>query len=81
MRKGRIAVLALAGCMAVSGVAGMLTGCGGKSGDGFTIWAPQEEQTNLPKMIEAFKEEHPEYADVKFSYKVMSVDNSITQLQ
>ncbi len=59
-----------------------LTSCGGggEKAD-FTIWAPQEEQGNLPRMIDAFKEEYPEYVDVKFAYKVMSVDNSITQLQ
>ena len=82
MKKRRLAGLAIAGCIVASAVAGLAAGCGdGKGKADFTIWAPQEEQTNLPRMIEAFKEEYPEYADVKFSYKVMSVDNSITQLQ
>ncbi|MDE6029828.1 MAG: extracellular solute-binding protein [Clostridiales bacterium] len=85
MRKARIAALALAGCVAFSGMTGLLVGCGdgagGSSANKMTIWAPQEEQVNLPKMIDAFKEEYPDYKDVKFEYKVMSVDNSITQLQ
>ncbi len=58
----------------------LFTACGEEQ-EAFTIWAPQEEQVNLPRMIEAFKEEYPEYADVKFSFKVMSVDNSITEMQ
>lgn len=86
MRKARIAALAIAGCIAFSGMTGLLTGCGDGSGGAddpnmFTIWAPQEEQTNLPRMMDAFKEDHPEYEDIKFSYKVMSVDNSIKELQ
>lgn len=82
MKKRRTAGLILAGCVAFSAMAGLVAGCTDGNGNAdFTIWAPQEEQTNLPKMIEAFKEEYPEYEDVKFSYKVMSVDNSIAQLQ
>ena len=84
MRKARIAALALAGCVAFSGMAGLLVGCDGDNAKGsntFTIWAPQEEQINLPKMIDAFKEENPDYKDVKFEYKVMSVDESIKNLQ
>lgn len=75
--------LAVASCVTVSAFAGLAAGCsGGAGGDAdFTIWAPQEEQIILPRMIDAFKEEYPEYADVNFSYKVMGVDDSITQLQ
>lgn len=75
--KKRLLALAALGFLSLG-----LASCGGGGGKAdFTIWAPQEEQTNLPRMIDAFKEEYPEYADVKFAYRVMSVDNSITQLQ
>lgn len=67
-------------CLLFALCVAIFAACDGDKAD-FTIWAPQEEQANLPKMIEAFKEEYPEYADVKFGYKVMSVDNSITELQ
>ncbi len=76
----KIGTLALA-CALGAGCVGVLSACGGGGKDAFTIWAPQEEQVNLPTMIDAFKEEYPEYAETKFSYKVMSVDNSITELQ
>ena len=81
MKKGKLASLLVAGSIACAAVTGIMAGCGGSGKADLTIWAPQEEQANLPKMIEAFKEEYPEYADKKFSYKVMSVDNSIKMLQ
>lgn len=75
--------LILAVCLLVCVMSSVLVACGEEedAGQVLTIWAPQEEQANLPKMIEAFKEEYPEYADIKFSFKVMSVDNSITEIQ
>ena len=85
MKNRRWASILLAGCIAGTGLVGLIAGCGGGGAGGsdadITIWAPQEEQGNLPRMIDAFNEEYPEYAGKKFSYKVMSVDNSITQLQ
>lgn len=77
--KHKLAVVTIIICLLCAVCLGIFSACE-KEAD-FTIWAPQEEQVNLPKMIEAFKEEYPEYADVKIAYKVMGVDNSITELK
>lgn len=82
MKKRRLLSLAMAGCLMATCASGLIAGCGGSSEKGgFTIWAPQEEQIILPQMMELFKEEYPQYADVKFVYKPMGVDEAITQLQ
>ncbi|MDE7265248.1 MAG: extracellular solute-binding protein, partial [Clostridia bacterium] len=63
-KKGIISLLAC-GAMAVSATLGM-TACGGDKGGSLTVWAAANEIPTLTKMIQAFKEENPDFGlDIK----------------
>ncbi|MDE5942935.1 MAG: extracellular solute-binding protein [Clostridia bacterium] len=63
-KKGIISLLAC-GAMAVSATLGM-TACGGDKGGSLTVWAASDEIPTLTKMIQAFKEENPDFGlDIK----------------